>query len=69
MTLEVSPDNDQARLYLGQVAERQNLFALAANWYSKVLDTRYVFEAQVRYGVMLAKQGNLNPSQSTASPI
>lgn len=64
MTLEVSPNNDQARLYLGQVAERQKHFALAANWYSKVLDTRYVFEAQVRYGVMLAKQGNLIGARS-----
>lgn len=64
MTLEVSPDNDQARLYLGQVAERQDHFALAAKWYSKVRDTRYVFEAQVRYGVMLAKQGNLIAARS-----
>ena len=59
LTLKASPDNDQARLYLGQVMERLGKYPEAAKWYSKILDKRYVFEAQVRFGVMLAKQGNM----------
>ncbi len=35
-TLEVQPENDQARLYLGQVAEQRKQYADAIQWYSSI---------------------------------
>ncbi len=57
--LELRPQNDQARLYLGQVAEEGKRYAEAASWYREIRDGEYYFEAQVRLGVVLAKQGDL----------
>jgi tetratricopeptide (TPR) repeat protein len=57
--LELRPDNDQARLYLGQVAEQGKRYAEAVRWYREVDDGEYYFEAQLRLGVVLARQGDL----------
>ncbi|MDO8705244.1 MAG: tetratricopeptide repeat protein [Sulfuricaulis sp.] len=57
--LELRPQNDQARLYLGQVAEQSKSYAEAMRWYREVRNGEYYFEAQVRIGVALAKEGNL----------
>ncbi|MBI3778389.1 MAG: tetratricopeptide repeat protein [Gammaproteobacteria bacterium] len=57
--LELRPDNDQARLYLGQVAEQGKRYAEAVRWYREVDDGEYYFEAQLRIGVVLARQGDL----------
>lgn len=57
--LELRPQNDQARLYLGQIAEQGKHYAEAARWYREITDSEYYFEAQVRLGVVLAKQGDL----------
>jgi len=57
--LELRPENDQARLYLGQVAEQGKRYAEAVRWYREVDDGEYYFEAQLRLGVVLARQGDL----------
>jgi tetratricopeptide (TPR) repeat protein len=57
--LELRPQNDQARLYLGQVAEQGKHYADAARWYREIDGGEYYFEAQVRLGVVYARQGNL----------
>lgn len=59
MNLKLQPKNDQARLYLGQVAEKRKNFASAAKWYGQVRDAKHYFEAQTRLGVMMARQGHL----------
>lgn len=56
--LELRPQNDQARLYLGQVAEQRKRYAEAARWYHEVGNGEYYFEAQARLGVVLARQGD-----------
>lgn len=58
--LELRPQNDQARLYLGQVAEQRKQYGEAVNWYLEVKEGEYYFEAQVRLGVAYAKQGDLS---------
>jgi len=58
--LELRPENDQARLYLGQVAEQGKHYAEAVRWYREVDDGEYYFEAQLRLGVVLARQGDLD---------
>lgn len=58
--LALRPQNDQARLYLGQVAEQRKRYDEAIDWYLTVKDGEYYFEAQSRLGVALAKQGNLD---------
>lgn len=57
--LALRPENDQARLYLGQVAEQGKRHAEAVRWYREVDDGEYYFEAQLRLGVVLARQGDL----------
>ncbi len=57
--LELRPQNNQARLYLGEVAEQRNRYDEAAHWYRDVTDGEYYFEAQVRLGVVMAKQGDV----------
>ncbi len=57
--LELRPQNDQARLYLGEVAEQRKNYDEAARWYHEISNGEYYFEAQLRLGVVQAKQGNL----------
>lgn len=57
--LQLRPRNDQARLYLGQVAEQRKRYDEAVNWYLEIRESEHYFEAQTRMGIALAKQGNL----------
>ncbi len=57
--LKLRPENDQARLYLGQAAEQRKRYDEAIYWYLEVKDGEYYFEAQTRLGVALAKQGDV----------
>lgn len=63
-TLDLQPENDQARLYLGQVAEQRGRYEDAIQWYSTVESAEMHFEAQVRLGVALARQGNLEQART-----
>jgi tetratricopeptide (TPR) repeat protein len=57
--VHLRPDNDAARLYLGQVAEQRKRFDEATAWYKEITGGENLFEAQVRIGVLSAKQGQL----------
>jgi len=58
--LKLRPENDQARLYLGQVAEQAKQYAEAIAWYREIEEGEYFFEAQTRLGVVIAKLGDLD---------
>jgi tetratricopeptide (TPR) repeat protein len=57
--LKLQPDLEQARVYLGEVAEERKDYAAAARWYREVPEGEYYFEAQTRLGVIMAKQGDV----------
>jgi tetratricopeptide (TPR) repeat protein len=57
--LELQPENDQARLYLGHLAERRKHYDEARRWYDQIDSGGFFFEAQVRIGLLTAKQGDL----------
>jgi tetratricopeptide (TPR) repeat protein len=53
--LKQRPDNDQARLYLGQIAMVQERYGDAEKWYREIDDENYILEAQLRLGAVIAK--------------
>ena len=57
--LKLRPENQQTRIYLGQVAEEKKDYAEAARWYSEVILGEHYFEAQTRLAVVIARQGDL----------
>ncbi|HLQ27068.1 MAG TPA: tetratricopeptide repeat protein [Acidiferrobacterales bacterium] len=63
LNLSVQPENDQSRLYLGQIAEQRKNYAEAARWYEAVESGEYYFEAQMRLGAVFAKQGNVEAAR------
>ena len=52
-------DSDSVKLYLGQVAEEQERYAEAKQWYSAVAPSRHFLEANTRYAGIVAKQEGL----------
>ena len=67
--LEVQPENDQARLYLAQVAEQRKLYDEAARWYREVSPGNFYFEAQVRLSLTMAKRGELPAARKLLSEL
>ncbi|MDH5649038.1 MAG: tetratricopeptide repeat protein [Gammaproteobacteria bacterium] len=61
--LQLEPDNDQARLYLGQVAEEQKNHVAAEKWYRQISSDNYYFEAQTRLAVVMARRGKLEAAR------
>lgn len=57
--VELNPHHDQARLYLGQVAEKRKRFNEATVWYGGITTSPNRFEAQIRLGIVMARQGKL----------
>lgn len=57
--LALRPHNDQARLYLAQIAEDRKDYAAAARWYDAVETGEHYFEAQTRLGIVMARRGDL----------
>lgn len=51
--LKLTPNNDQLRLYLGQVAEEQERFAEAAGWYREVSDPQHRLDARLRLATVI----------------
>jgi tetratricopeptide (TPR) repeat protein len=62
-TLQLRPDNQQARIYLGQIAEERKDYTEAARWYREVVVGEHFFEAQVRLGVVIAREGSLDDAR------
>lgn len=63
-TLDAQPENDQARLHLGQLAEQRKQYEEAMRWYGEIDAPELFFEAQVRIGIVLAKQGHVEEARS-----
>lgn len=61
--VELDPYHDQARLYLGQVAEQRKRYGEATAWYSGITTGENRFDAQIRLGIVLAKQGKLQQAR------
>jgi len=53
--LELTPDDDQIRLYLGQVAEERERYQEALDWYNEVTSQEHRFDARVDIGLVLAE--------------
>ncbi|HSH40783.1 MAG TPA: tetratricopeptide repeat protein [Arenicellales bacterium] len=51
--LELTPDNDQLRVYLGQIAEEQERYDAAEKWYRQVSDPDQIFEVGLRLGSVI----------------
>jgi len=68
-TLELRPENDQARLYLGQVAEQEKRYAEAIRWYREIDAGENYFEAQTRIAMVLARQGDVDGARRQLQSI
>ena len=62
--LKLQPDNNQARIYLGEIAEQRKQYQEAARWYRQVPAGSSYFEAQVRLAVVLAEQGSVDTAMA-----
>lgn len=58
--IEISPNNEQFRLYLGQTADRQKNYKEAVKWYKSVTGKAFYFEARTRLGVVAARMGDVD---------
>jgi tetratricopeptide (TPR) repeat protein len=63
LNLSLQPENDQTRLYLGQIAEQRKNYPEAVRWYDAVDSGGYYFEAQMRLAAVLARQGNVKAAR------
>ena len=68
-TLKLRPDNQQTKIYLGQIAEERKDYAGAARWYGEVSAGDQYFEAQTRLGIVKAKQGNVEDARKHLQSI
>ncbi len=61
--LKLRPENDQARIYLGQIAEDRKDYATATRWYQEITGGEQYFDAQTRIGVVLAREGQVEAAR------
>ena len=57
-------DKDAVRMYLGQVAEEQKHYPEALRWYEEVAGGEQYLQAQMRYALVLNKQGKLEAARA-----
>jgi tetratricopeptide (TPR) repeat protein len=57
-------DKNTARLYLGQIAEEQKDYPQALRWYEEVAGGEQYLQAQMRYALVLNKQGKLDAARA-----
>ncbi|MFQ5760526.1 MAG: tetratricopeptide repeat protein, partial [Acidiferrobacterales bacterium] len=67
--LKLRPENQQTRIYLGQVSEERKDYVEAARWYSEVILGEHYFEAQTRLAVVIARQGDLEGARQRLHEI
>jgi len=58
--LAINPGNDQARLYLGQLAGERKDYGKAISWYREISSAQYAFEAQLRMAAAEAARGEVD---------
>ena len=57
-------EKDTVRLYLGQIAEERKDYPQALHWYAEVGDGEQYLQAQLRYALVLSKQGKLDAARA-----
>ena len=57
-------DKNTVRLYLGQLAEEQKNYPEALRWYEEVAGGEQYLQAQMRYALVLSKQGKLDAARA-----
>jgi tetratricopeptide (TPR) repeat protein len=64
------PDNDQARLYLGQLAFDRRDYAKAAGWFSSVdQESELYFESRTRLALVTARKGDLADARAQLAAL
>lgn len=58
--LEIAPDHDQSRIYLGQLAQQEGRYDEALAWYRAVTDREFRLDAQIRAASVLADQDKVD---------
>ncbi len=61
--------SDDANYYLGRINEEKEDFEQAAVWYQSVQQSDNHFDAQLRYGLILGKQGQLQAAREQLQKI
>lgn len=67
--LKLKPENDQARVYLGQVYEAAKRYREAVETYARIEPGEHFFEAQMRLALVMAKQGELEAARQKLRQI
>lgn len=62
-------DKNTVRMYLGQIAEEQNNYPEALQWYDEVVGGEAYLRAQIRYALVLGKQGKLEAARAHLQQI
>lgn len=62
--IELGEHAEEARFYLGQLAEINQEFQKAQQWYAQVKEGENAFEAQLRVALMMARQDRLAEASS-----
>lgn len=62
-------DEAMVRIYLGQLSEERGRYQEAADWYRSVSQGEQYVAAQIRYAVILAKQGKLTEARQHLKQI
>lgn len=57
-------DKDTVRMYLGQIAEERENYPEALRWYEEVAGGEMYLRAQIRYALVLNKQGKLDAARA-----
>ncbi|MBK5103374.1 MAG: tetratricopeptide repeat protein [Burkholderiales bacterium] len=57
-------DKNTVRMYLGQIAEEQKDYPEALRWYDEVAGGELYLRAQIRYALVLSKQGKLDAARA-----
>jgi tetratricopeptide (TPR) repeat protein len=57
-------DKNTVRLYLGQIAEEQKNYPEALRWYDEVTSGEQYLQAQIRYALVLNKEGKLDAARA-----
>lgn len=67
--LKLRSDNDQARVYLGQIAQRQRRYSEALAWFREITSSEQYFEAQTRTAMVMAKMGDVEKAREHIKKI
>jgi tetratricopeptide (TPR) repeat protein len=61
--------SDDANYYLGRIDEEHKNYEQAGVWYQSVQSGENYFDSQIRYGLILAKQGNMEAARAHLKKI